>query len=423
MIRRDFVRTAASLAIVPLILGNSAYGFENVGESGPTIKSITVFKASGNFYRFIGPNSYDKAPKGINGNRPLVKVTLADGTEGIGVVGYREPNEDVLSKIKSLIGKDPYAFYNWKDDKITGVKDNMIEFFHNAIYSWIESAVLDAIGKLKAKPVWKLFGEPARDGIDTYDGTLYFEEIAQGKDVSIIGEIGKRMKADGYRAIKIKLGRPSKWLPGEAGVQRDIDAFTVLREAVGSNFTLMADANNGYAGQFDWAVKLMRGCAPYNMHFMEELFPDDAVLYRKLRDALLETNFYIPIADGESVNDLKLFDPYLSDGVYNYLQPDMHTCGFSNILAFARKAESYPQTKVIPHVWQSQVGLIMSLHISRIQKNITYVEDSRYFEHAIIPRGYTFRDGQWFIPEKPGWGIEWSPDYRQYVNGKETVIQ
>jgi len=420
--RRKFLLTGSSLLTAPLFAGKSYHFDDDKIEEAPAIKTISIFKASGNFYRFIGPNSYDKAPKGINGARPIVKVTLADGTEGIGVVGYREPTDEVLAKIKPLIGKDPFSFYNWKDDRIVGVKDNMIELFHTAIYSWVESAVLDAIGKLKSRPVWRLFGESVRDGIDTYDGTMYFEEIAQGRDVSIIGDLAKRSRADGYRAIKIKLGRPSKWLPGEEGVQRDIDAFVTLREAVGSNFTLMADANNGYANQFDWAVRLMRGCAPYNMHFMEELFPDDAALYRKLRTALLETNFFIPIADGESVNDLKVFDSYLADGVYNYLQPDMHTCGFSNILSFAKKAEAYPQTKVIPHVWQSQVGLIMSLHISKIQKNITYVEDSRYFEHAIIPQGYVFREGQWFLSDKPGWGIEWAPDYRQYVVGKEVVL-
>lgn len=422
MHRRQFIGiTTTSLISAPLFAGKIFSSDDNT-DTAPVIKSITIFKASGNFYRFIGPNSYDKAPKGINGARPIVKVILADGTEGIGVVGYREPNDEVLAKIKSLIGKDPFSFYNWKDEKIVGVKDNMIEYFYDAKYSWIESAVLDAIGKLRTKPVWKLYGDSVRDGIDTYDGTLYFEEIAQGKDVSVIGEIAKRMKSDGYRAIKIKLGRPFKWLLGEAGVQRDIDAFIALREAVGSNFTLMADANNGYGGQFDWAVKLMRGCGPYNMYFMEELFPDDAVQYRKLREALLETNFFIPIAEGESINDMKLFDPYLADGVYNYLQPDMHTCGFSNILFFARKAASFAKTKVIPHVWQSQVGLIMSLHISKIQKNITYVEDSRYFEHTIIPRGHAFREGQWFVSENPGWGIEWSPDYKQYLVGKETVL-
>ena len=120
----------------------------------------------------------------------------------------------------------------------------------------------------------------------------------------------------------------------------------------------------------DWAIRLMKACAPYQMFFMEELFPDDPAEYRKLREALLKDNLYIPIAEGENINDLSLFDPYMADGIYNYLQPDMHTCGYSNILAMARKAHSFSHVKVIPHVWQSQLGLLMSLHVSKIQRNI-----------------------------------------------------
>jgi L-alanine-DL-glutamate epimerase-like enolase superfamily enzyme len=64
----------------------------------------------------------------------------------------------------------------------------------------------------------------------------------------------------------------------------------------------------------------------------------------------------------------------------------------------------------------------MSLHASKIQWNIPYVEDSRYFEHAINTSGYLFKDGQWFIPEKSGWGVFLSPDYAQYLVDKEIVI-
>jgi L-alanine-DL-glutamate epimerase-like enolase superfamily enzyme len=273
------------------------------------------------------------------------------------------------------------------------------------------------------KPVWQLTGDAVREGIDPYDGTLYFEDIATNRDVSVIAETAKKIKADGYRGIKIKLGRADKWLPGEAGVQRDIDAFIALREAVGSNFNLMADPNNGYAKNFDWAVRLLKACAPYNMYFIEEIFPDNASMYRKLQNALLEDNFFIPIADGENINDLSLFDQYMKDGIYNYLQPDMHTCGYSNLLALARKAQAFPHIKVIPHVWQSQLGLIMSLHVSRIQGNIVYVEDSRYFEHVVMQDGYLFQEGQWFIPDKPGWGVSLSPDYQQFIVDKEIVVK
>ncbi len=422
-------RTFVKLAALPLLAPAGVYARHRVSaesgqppDSAPVIKSFSVFKATGNFNRFIGMNSYDKAPKGINGSRGIVKMTLADGTVGIGPIGYRAADEPALLKLKELIGQDPFDFYSWHANKITGVKESMKPYFFDARYSWFESAVLDAVGKIKRLPVWKLTGESVREGVDPYDGSLYFEDIANNRNVDIIGEVAKKIRADGYRAIKMKLGRPSKWLPGEAGVQRDIDAFIAAREAVGSNFILMADANNGYAKQMDWSIRLLKACAPYKMFFIEELFPDDAAEYGKLRDELLRDNFFVPIAEGENVNDLSLFDAYMTNGIYNYLQPDMHTCGYSNILAMARKAQSFSQVNVIPHVWQSQLGLLMSLHISKIQRNITFVEDSRYTEHAIIPGGYLFREGQWFIPDKPGWGIELSPDYKQFMVDKEIVI-
>lgn len=423
--RRDFVKLASLPLLFPSVHSTTT-DFLNKpirsSDSAPVIKSFSVFKATGNFYRFIGMNSYDKAPKGIQGARSIVTVTLADGTVGIGPIGYRPSDEPALLKVKELLGKEPFDFYNWQAGRITGVKENMKPYFFDARYAWFEGAVLDAIGKLKKQPVWKLMGDAVKDGIDPYDGSLYFEDIANNRNVEVIAEVAKKTRADGYRAIKMKLGRPSKWLPGEAGVQRDIDAFIAAREAVGSNFVLMADANNGYEKQMDWAVRLLKACAPYQMFFMEELFPDDIAAYQKLRDALLKDNFFIPIAEGESINDLSQFDPYLTAGVYSYLQPDMHTCGYSNILALARKAQAFPQVKIIPHVWQTQLGLLMSLHAAKIQRNITYVEDSRYTEHAIVPGGYLFREGQWHIPDKPGWGIELSPDYKQFMVDKEITV-
>ncbi len=392
-------------------------------KSGPTIKKITILSSSGSFYRFIGMNAYDKKPKGIRAGSNTVLVELSDGTVGVGTYGYSIINDGVLQNVKKLIGQDILTFYNWENDKISGVHENMKSYFYDATYSWIESAFLDAIGKIKNMPVWKLMGTSVRDGIDPYDGTLYFADIANNTDASIIGTIGKRIQHDGYKAIKIKLGRPDKWLPGEAGVERDIEAFIALREAVGNNFNIMADANNGYRNKFDWAVKLMKSCAPYNMYFMEELFPDNTQQYLKLRDILLTENTFIPIAEGEGINNMDVFDSYLKDGVYNYIQPDMSTAGFSNILKTAKFTENFGHVKLIPHVWQNQLALLMSAHASKIQANIPYVEDSRYNEDALMTTDYIFSDGKWFIPDAPGWGVKLAPDYTQFIVGEPLVIR
>lgn len=393
---------------------------------GPSIKSFTVFTASGSFYRFIGPNAYDEKPKGIRGGtRKSLLVELTDGTIGIGTIGYRQMTDAVLASVRQLLGKDIFSLYRWSGDKITGVSPEAERYFHDSNYAWTESAILDAIGKLKQLPVWRLMGDSVRHGIDPYDGTLYFADMVHNTDARIIGAIGKRIKNDGYRAIKIKLGRPDKWLPGEAGVQRDIEAFIALREAVGINFNLMADANNGYRDKLDWALKMLKACAPYNMYFIEELIPDHTEQYSKIRAALLEENLYVPIADGESIwheNMLEVFRNYCESGVYSYIQPDIPTCGFTNILRTAKMAEAFPHVKLIPHVWQSQLGLLMSAHVSKIQANIPFVEDSRYQEHTLMAPGYVFDQGQWFVPDEPGWGVQLVPGYEQFIEDEPLVI-
>ncbi|HYH57333.1 MAG TPA: mandelate racemase/muconate lactonizing enzyme family protein [Anseongella sp.] len=423
--RRNFVKIAGTLPI--LTAGEYYSGSKPVRSAFPTvaapaIKSITLMKVSGSFDRFVGMNAYDQAPKGVNKVQQLARVTLADGTEGLSVVGYTNIDKPIIDRVRELIGKDPFGFYNWDGDSISGVIPSMKPYFFDTRYAWIEGAFLDVIGKLKNAPVWKLFGKSLKEGIDAYDGSLYFEDIAHDRDVSIIADIGRRMKNEGYRGIKMKLGRPSKWLKGEAGVERDIEAFIALREAVGWNFNIMTDANNGYKDQFSWAVKLMKSCAPYDMYWMEELFPDDTALYLKLRDELLKDNFFIPIAEGEGMKELDHFDRYFEDGVYNYLQPDMRTCGMSNILNLAGKAEKYPHVKIIPHNWQSQFGLVMSLHASKVSNKINFVEDDRFFTHALSLPKYQFRDGQWFVPDEPGWGVALAPDYKQFLEEEEILI-
>nr|MBD3620564.1 hypothetical protein [Sunxiuqinia sp.] len=400
----------------------NAFVSEPLRKDGPSIRKIKVFSSSANFYRYIGVNAYGKKSFGINRQKMSFTIELSDGTIGIGTFGNIGINNDSAEVVRELLGKNILGFYQWKNDQIIGVSPEYRKYFFDTRYSWIESGILDAVGKIMNVPVWKLFGKAIRNGIDPYDGTVYFEEIVHNTDVSIIAAVGKRIKADGYRAIKIKLGRPYQWVSGEAGMNRDVEAFIALREAVGNNIKIMADANDGYQNHFDLAVELMKKCAPYDMYFMEELFPDDAALYKKMRFALLEHNYFIPFAEGESFRTGEEFESACKDHIYNYLQPDMATWGVSNMLATATYAEKFPDIKLIPHVWHNQIGLIMSLHVSKLKKNIAYVEDSRFSEHIYECGRYIFRDGQWFIPDESGWGIALAPDNEQFIVAQHMEI-
>jgi L-alanine-DL-glutamate epimerase-like enolase superfamily enzyme len=399
--RRTFLRSAAGAALLGVVPPVPAF-VRRLG-AAPVIERITVLRVPGEFNRFVAMNAYDAAPKGKTGTIRVARVDLSDGTSGVGVVGYRF-GDATAADLRRLIGQDPLAIHQWDNQRIRGFAPAFDELLRELHVAWIETPLLDAIGKLQGKPVWRLFGPSVREAADCYDGTLYFADVVQQRDARAIGEIAARIQGDGYRAIKLKLGRPFKWIPGEAGVERDIEAFLAAREAVGANFNLMADANNGYEGHPDWALRLLRACAPHDMYWIEEIFGESVDGYRSLRRAMFDAGCSVRIADGENLNRVDDLTPYLQAGVLDVAQPDMRTAGFSNILRAADTAAKNG-AMLVPHNWQSEMGKIMSIHAARLRLNIPFVEDDRYHTHAFDASDYLFRDGRWHAPETPGWGV------------------
>lgn len=429
MNRRTFLRTAAGWTATSLV-GAHALPTLVSSSAEPVIERITVLRVPGSFYRPIAMNAYDRAAKGKDGSIDLVRMVLSDGTVGVGERGYVRFGDDEANSLQRLLGVAPSTLYTWADDRITGYSAAYRGFFEDMRYAWIETPLLDALGKVRTLPVYRLFGAPVREGVDCYDGTLYFADVWKETDASIIGELAARIKADGYKAIKMKVGRSYKWIEGEAGVERDIEAFIAAREAVGSNFNLMTDANNGYQGHFDWAVRYLEACDPYDMYWIEEIFPESEADYRRLRRTMEEKGIVIRIADGENavwgrraqIEDIDGFDPWMEQRLIDVIQPDMRTVGFSNVLRQARSAARYGAS-LVPHNWQSEMGKIMSLHAAKVEPSIRFAEDDRWSNYALDTSEYVFRDGQWFVPELPGWGVRVGELYDRFAaEGEERVI-
>lgn len=388
----------------------------------PVISKITLLQVPGDYYRPVAMNAYDKKATGKPGAIKLARVFLSDGTLGLGVEGYVAIREVGLAFLKRMIGVDPQMVFRWEGDRIAGFASQFESEMSDPQNKWFEGPLLDLAGKLRGKPTYKLFGDSVRDGVDCYDGSLYFVDIASGRRVEAVSETARAIKNDGYRALKLKVGRPSQWMKGEAGVTRDIEAVIAAREAVGWNFNVMADANNGYAGHFDWAVRFLKECSPYELYWIEEIFPETVEDYRKLHRTLLELNADTPVAEGENIKRMEEFIPYLEADIYRYIQPDMRTCGLSDILRAADLAAPH-RVKVIPHNWMSEMGKLMSIHAAKIRKNIPLVEDDRFHNFALDASSYAFRDGQWFVSERPGWGVDLSPNYERFAKaGNEVVI-
>lgn len=413
MDRREFLTSATMAGVTPFLRSKS-------GGSG-AITKITILRVPGEFARPVAMNAYDKKPVGKNGAIRLLRATTADGAYGLAVEGYVPIGDPALQFLKSMIGVDPEEVFLWKGDHIAGHSAKFANQLKDERNCFFEMALLDLVGKRRSTPVYRLFGAPVRDGIEVYDGSLYFVDVASGRGAEAVAETAKAIRGDGYRGLKIKVGRPWKWMPGEAGVTRDIEVVIAAREAVGANMNLMADANNGYDKQFDWAIRFMKETSLYKLGWIEEIFPETIEDYKRFHLALQNINADAPVADGESVRDMDAFRPYLEAGLYRHIQPDMRTCGFSKVLYASKLAEPY-RVNVAPHNWMSELGKIVALHASKICRNIPLIEDDRYHDSALDTSAYAFRDGRWIVPEKPGWGVELSPEYDYFARLEQEMV-
>jgi L-alanine-DL-glutamate epimerase-like enolase superfamily enzyme len=386
------------------------------------ITRFTLCTIEGRFHKFVAMNSYDQAPKGRTYSNTLVRIFTDQGVEGVGVMGYAEPDAAFLKSLKTLIGLNPLELYEMREGRISGrapAFSNLLE-----TYKHLDGPLFDLIGKLTEKPAWKLIGESVRDRVEAYDGTLYFSDLwfKERGVQAVIEEAEEAVKA-GYPGLKFKVGRGWKWMGKEEGLRQDIEVLEAVRQSLGKEVKVLADANNGYRDDFERAWTLMDETRDVNLYWMEEIFPESVDGYRRLRQQMENARIKTLIADGESVGDPRDFEPYLKpQRLMDVLQMDIRHGGFMGNLEMARLGADAGAIAV-PHNWASQVGKFMGLHLAKAVENVTAAEDDRSTCDAITADGYTFEKGFYTVPDSPGLGLRVNEEiYREKYEPKQVVV-
>jgi D-galactarolactone cycloisomerase len=365
------------------------------------ITRITVANTEGRFHKYVAMNAYDKAPKGHTYLNTVLRVQTSSGVEGTGVMGYPLPDAAFLAALKPLIGADPLELYHMESGRI--VERNQRYSATLKRYRFLDGPLFDLVGKLTGKAAWQLIGDPVRDRIEVYDGTLYFSDLwFKDRGVRAVVDEAEEAQRSGYRAVKLKLGRGFKWMDKDGGLRRDIEVVRAVRKVVGPGMRLMADANDGYKGDRERAWRLMAETAESKLYWIEELFPEQVEEYNWLRDKMQKAGIQTLIADGESIDQAADFDSYLKPKrLMDVLQSDIRRFGFLDNLAVTRRAEPAGAV-VMPHNWGSHTGFLMALHMAKAVKNIPGAEDDRSTCDVFTTDGYEFRDGSYTVSTKPG---------------------
>ena len=204
--------------------------------------------------------------------------------------------------------------------------------------SAVDIALWDLLGKSAKQPVYRLLGGRTKTRIPVYASRLYSVELSD------LASEAQRYKEEGYRAMKLRFG----WGPadGAAGMQKNLDLVRTVREAVGNDVDVMADAYMGWT--LDYAKRMLPLLEPFQLRWLEEpVIPDDIHGYTELK-----SYGRIPIAGGEHEFTLYGFRELLEARALDYIQFDTNRVGgITQARKIAALAEAY-SVPVIPHAGQ-----------------------------------------------------------------------
>ena len=287
----------------------------------------------------------------------------------------------VLALFKAaLTGENPFAI-----EKVHKIMDGII-LGNSCAKAGIDIALYDIMGKKLGMPLYQLLGG-------------YGNSFATDMTVSIdtpeaMARDALDYKREGFGVLKIKAG-----IDPEA----DIEAIRLIREAVGPEMRLRADANMGWDAST--AIRVMDIYKDYGVEMVEQPVKHwdiDGLAYIRSRTKVAlaaDESLHTPqdamkLAKAGAVDmfNIKLMK---SGGIYPALRINAigESCGIAVMLGC---------------MMETRIGNAASASLVAAQRNITEADlDSfRHFEGKGISGGFNLENGIITMSEKPGLGIE-----------------
>lgn len=278
--------------------------------------------------------------------------------------------------------------------------------------SGVDIALWDLLGQAAEQPIGRLLGGTYRTRVRPYASLLMQEPAA-------LSEHLRSVRAQGFRAFKIGWGPFGKKSPA-----LDEAIVKAAREAVGPDSRLMVDAGASDAfwpQGLKWAIRTSDMLAGYGVDWFEEALPPDSLAdFVELRKRSL-----VPISGGEVLTRRQSFQPWIAAGAFDIVQPDATKVGgISEMRRIGHMAQDRG-IKLIPHGWNTAVGLAADLQLASAfpaTDLVEYLTGSPFID-AIAAGGWKLdADGMLPIPSTPGLGLGLDPaEVKRYTRGERLL--
>lgn len=357
--------------------------------------------------------------------RTIVELVTDDNISGISEIPGNIDIDKALAKSRQfIIGQDPFHLNKIRDilsanfDSEDTIKRGDTPWDQRTlvhIFSAIEVACLDIVGKIVNRPVVDLLGGKRRDAVPfsaylfyKYEGAggeLAFntDPTAQGwaaarqasalNPTEIVTQAQALCKEFGFKSIKLK--------GGVFEPRQEVDAMFALREAFGSDVPLRIDPNALWTVETSIQYGLeMEGIIEY----LEDPCrgQENMAKVRKALKTPLATNMCttsledIPNSIAIGSEDIILSDHHFWGG----LRASMTLSGICD--TFGRDLSMHSNSHL-------GISLAAMVHLGAALPKMPYALDTHYpwqSDEVIVGGRIKFKDGSVVVPQEPGLGVE-----------------
>ncbi len=330
----------------------------------------------------------------------LVRLTTDDGLTGWGEAKAPVAPEVTKSIIDLLlapiaIGSDPRQVSVLWERMYAGmrVRGHRAGFYLEAM-SGIDIAVWDMLGQIHGSSIATLLGGSFRNPVRTYaSGLPTLPRNASEEELEKLVRDAIRIRDCGFTGLKLAMGRD---------VHGDLRCAQILREKLGNDFLLYADA----AGVYDRTQALWMGKQLEELgavFFEMPIPPEDVEGYSDLAQEL-----DIPIALDSLTSRYETLEFLRRKGL-DIVQPDVcRAGGITECRRIAELADAFGAS-FAPHVSiGSLISFAASAHLGAAMPNTLVMEywiGVNPLGEGLFERPLRMEQGYIYVPDSPGLGV------------------
>ncbi len=281
----------------------------------------------------------------------------------------------------------------------------------------LDTAIWDCLAKQQGVPVASLLGGSA--------GPIRAYASSMRRDITPDDEalrLKKLQQEFGFTAFKVRAG-------SEVGHDQDEWAgrtesiIPTIREVLGSKADLLIDANSCYSPVKAIEVGHLLQDNGY-CHYEEPCPYWELEQTKQVTDALT-----IDVTGGEQDCDLSTWQHMINMRAVDIVQPDIcYLGGISRTLRVVNMAQK-AGLPVTPHCANLSMVTLFTMHLLRAIPNAgNYlefsIEGAEYYPwqtDLFVESPYKIEDGQAFVSDKPGWGVEIKPEWLAGARYQQSI--